>query len=131
MAEFGGFDDVDRGAGVPASQDVPVFPPLATQMGISLILNPESKVWLVHERPFPDILMWTEYDIDRSSLTLVFRGGKVQDIGMAIQPPMRKYLARSRQIYTMLLQGDKVADCYIMPLLVRDIKGFNAQGKGV
>ena len=131
MVELGGFDEVDRGAGISAPAEMPVFPPLATQMGISLILNPDSKVWLVHERPFPDILMWAEYDIDTASLTLVFRGGRVQDIGMTIQPPMRKYLARSRQIYTMLLQGDKVADCYIMPLLVRDIKGFNTQGKGV
>jgi hypothetical protein len=39
---------------------------------------------------------------------------------------MRKHLARSQQIYTMLLEGDKIADCYIMPLLVRNIKGLDA-----
>ncbi len=125
MVSSRGFDELETGIDAFSSIQQPVFPPLAEQMGISLILNPESKIWLVHEQAFPDILMWAEYDIDTASLSLVFREGRVQDIGMRIHPPMRKYLARSRQIFTMLLQGDKVADCYIMPLLVRDIKGLN------
>ncbi len=101
-------------------EEVPVFRPLSGMMKVDLVLNPDSKVWILHDKPFPDILMWAEYDIDAASLTLVYRNGKVQSLGMKIHAPMRQYLRTARQLFTMQLEDKKIIDTYILPLLVRE-----------
>lgn len=104
----------------------PVLPSLASQMGVSLIINENSQVWVVHDKALPDIFAWAEYDSDLSTLTLVYQDGQVQDLGMKIHAPMRDRLLQSRQIYTLLLEGETFTDCYMMPLLVRELKQYNA-----
>lgn len=99
---------------------LPIHPSLASWMKVDLVINPDSKVWLLHDKRFPDIVMWAEYDVDSASLTLVMRDGKTQDLGMKIHPPMRKYLRAARQLFTVLLKDEKIADTYILPLLVRE-----------
>ncbi len=105
--------------GKPAA-DLPVYPTIASQMKVDLVLNPESKVWLLHDKRFQDVVMWAEYDVDSASLILVMRDGKTQDLGMKIHAPMRKYLRAARQLFTVLLENEKIADTYILPLLVRE-----------
>ena len=79
-------------AGFNQADEQHVLRPLSAGMGVSLMLNPDSQVWLLHDKPFSDILMWAEYDIDAASLTLVMRDGKIQELGLKIQMPVRKYL---------------------------------------
>lgn len=108
------------------ADDIPVFKPLAATMNVDLVMNPDSKVWILHDKPFPDILMWVEYDIDVASLTLVYRNGKIQELGMKIHAPMRKYLRSARQLFTMRLEGEQIVDTYVRPLLVRETGYYKA-----
>ena len=109
-----------------APEEIPVFKSLASTMNVDLLLNPDSKVWILHDKAFPDILMWVEYDVDSASLTLVYRNGKVQALGMKIHAPMRKYLRSARQVFTMRLENEKIVDTYILPLLVRETGYYKA-----
>lgn len=108
------------------ADEIPVFRPLAATMNVDLVMNPDSKVWILHDKPFPDILMWVEYDIDAATLTLVYRNGKIQELGMKIHAPMRKYLRSARQLFTMRLEGEQIVDTYIRPLLVRETGYYKA-----
>lgn len=98
-----------------------VMRPLAEIMPVSLVLNSESKVWLLHEKPFEDIVMWAEYDIEDATLALIMRDGKIQELGLPIHPPVRKLMRQSRQIHTMYVNDDGFHDAYILPLLVREM----------
>lgn len=109
----------EDGFGKPAA-DRPYHPTIASQMKVDLVINPKSKVWLLHDKRFTDIVMWAEYDVDSASLCLVMKDGKTQDLGMKIHPPMRKYLRAARQLFTVLLENEKMVDTYILPLLVRE-----------
>lgn len=106
--------------------DAPVLAPLAAVMRVDLLINPESKVWLLHDQRFQDIAMWAEYDVDAASLTLVLRDGRTQELGMKIHPPMRKYMRQARQLYTMRVENQKIADSYILPLVVRETGYYKA-----
>jgi hypothetical protein len=108
------------------ADEIPVFRPLAATMNVDLVMNPDSKVWILHDKPFPDVLMWVEYDIDAATLTLVYRNGKIQELGMKIHAPMRKYLRSARQLFTMRLEGEQIADTYVRPLLVRETGYYKA-----
>lgn len=121
-----GFDTDVFVAEEPVTSDGPVLQPLARQMNVDLVLNPDSKVWLLHDQRFTDIVLWAEYDVDSATLTLVLRDGKIQELGMKIHPPMRKYLREARQLYTMRLENQKIVDTYILPLLVRETGHYKA-----
>lgn len=106
--------------------DSPVLAPLAQVMKVDLVINPESKVWLLHDQRFQDYVMWAEYDVDAASLTLVLRDGRMQELGMKIHAPLRKYLRAARQLYTVRVENAKIADSYILPLLVRETGYYKA-----
>lgn len=100
---------------------LPPFPALISEMDAGLMVNEDNRIWLVHDKPFHDYLHWVEFDSDLMKLTLVHRNGRVQDYGRKIHPNMADALRKTRQIFTMLLENDKVTDTYILPLLVRDL----------
>lgn len=112
----------------PKVQKLPfaVLPPLAESMKVTLVANSESRLWLIHDRPFNDIVSWAEYDIDSASLSLVMRDGRVQPLGLTIHSPARKVMRQSRQLFTMLVNNDKLHDTYILPLLVRETGYYKA-----
>lgn len=106
--------------------NTPVLRPLAEQMRVSLLLNAEGKLWLVHDKSFSDILMWAEYDIDAASLLLVFKDGKIQDTGVEIPANIRKYIRGTRQLFTIQMQDDAHVDSYVLPLLARETGYYKA-----
>lgn len=103
-----------------ASGSSPVLTPLAKQMKVDLVVSPESRIWLLHDRYFDELIAWAEYDIDMATLCLVTHDGRMQPLGMKIHQPLRKYMQNGRQLYTMLVKDKKIVDSYILPLLVRD-----------
>lgn len=113
---------------VPKVQKRPfaVLPTLAESMKVTLVANSESKLWLIHDRPFNDIVVWAEYDIDSASLSLIMRDGRVQPLGMTIHAPARKVMRQTRQLFTMLVKDEQVLDTYILPLLVRETGYYKA-----
>lgn len=100
--------------------DNPVYPPLMSQMKVDLVVNPNSDVWLIYERPLPEIMKWVEYDADMETLTLVSISGKIQDFGMRVPPAMKKFLRRAKQIYAVHQGEGHIKDMSLVPLLVRE-----------
>lgn len=99
--------------------DSPVYPPLMSMMKADLVLNPESDVWLIHERPLPEVMKWIEYDIELETLILVGLSGKIQSFGMKVPPAMKKYLRKGQQIHLIRFAGEVIQDMSIVPLVVR------------
>lgn len=94
--------------------------PLAKMMNADLIINRHSQVMLAHDKPFPGVLQWVEYDVDMGSLIFVLDDGKMQDFGMKVAPVMGRYLERAEMINTVLVVDKKMKDYGRVPLLVRD-----------
>lgn len=99
--------------------DSPVYPSLMSQMKVDLVLNPQSDVWLIYERPLPEVMKWIEYDIEMESLILVSLSGKIQSFGMKVPPAMKKYLRLAKQVYAVRQDDNGIQDMSIVPLVVR------------
>ncbi len=92
LEKFGFSDFAHQGADTAS----PVYPSLMSQMKAELVVNPESDVWLIYDRPLPEVMKWIEYDLDLETLTLVSISGKIQDFGMRVPPAMKKFLRSSK-----------------------------------
>ncbi len=97
----------------------PVDPPMADIMDVDVIINEKSQIWVMHDKPFPRRLDWVEYDMDDDSLTFVTKGGKVQDLGMKIQPAIRSLMAKSNNLYTMCVQDGKISNFFMVVIAIR------------
>jgi hypothetical protein len=104
----------------PLPEDSPIHYPMARTMAVDLIINKDSKVWVAHDKPFPGILQWAEYDVDLGTLHFVTDDGKIQDLGMVVQPSLRKYMRMAEKVDTLLVQNEKICDFYSIPLIVRE-----------
>lgn len=93
---------------------------MAKTMNADLIINRHSQVWLAHDKPFPGVLQWVEYDVDLESLIFVLDDGKIQDFGMKVAPVMGRYLQQSKMIDTVLVVDKQIKDFGRVPILVRD-----------
>jgi len=100
--------------------NVPVYPDLADQIKVDLVLNEKGRIWVLHDRPFPDVLEWIEFDADTNDLTFVTAKGKIQNLGIVIPRSFRKYIKRANFLNTMQINGDKIEDAGIIPLVSRD-----------
>ncbi len=99
--------------------DSPVYPSLMSMMKVDLVLNPDSDVWMIYERPLPEVMKWVEYDIEMESLILVSLSGKIQSFGMKVPPAMKKYLRQAKQVYAVRQDSNGIQDMSIVPLVVR------------
>ena len=104
----------------PASSAV--LPSLRTTMEVSLVLSPESDVWLLHGKPLPGILKWVEYDADLRNLILVMIDGRVQGTGFPVPDDMRAYMMKAEEIYVIQVDTEGIKDMYIVPLASRRVK---------
>lgn len=100
--------------------DLPIHRPMTARVNVDLLVNKDSEVWLLHDAPFPGIVQWAEYDVDMDSLCFVTEDGKTQDLGLRIQPAMRKYLRQGQKIDAVLIKDKKIHDFTRIPLLVRE-----------
>ncbi len=104
---------------VMVDSESPIYPSLLSQMKVDLAVSPESDVWMVYEKPLPEVMKWIEYDIDLATLTLVSLSGKIQDFGKKVPTSMQKYMSRATQVYAVH-QGDiQIEDMSVVPLVVR------------
>lgn len=100
--------------------DLPLHRPMASTMKVDLFINRNAQVLVAHDRPFPGILQWAEYDVDIGNIIFVTNEGRIQDMGMKIQPTMRKYLRMAQKIDTVLVQDGQIRDVWNVPLVVRE-----------
>lgn len=104
----------------PLPPDSPIHHPLAKIMTVDLIINKDSQVWIAHDKPFGGLVQWAEYDVDLGTIHFVMEDGKIQDLGMVVQPALRKYMRMAEKIDAALIQDEKIKDFYAIPLVVRE-----------
>lgn len=97
----------------------PVYPSLMSMMKADLVINPDSDVWLIHDRPLPELMKWIEYDIELETLILVAVSGKIQGFGQKVAPAMKKYLRKAKQVYLIRSEAGVIHDMGVLPLIVR------------
>ena len=95
-------------------------PPLATQMQVELVVNDSSNIWVLHDKPFPAILQWAEYDRDENNLIFVTDDGLMQDLGMVIPEAVADVILECDQLCAMYMNDGKVSDMGMIPIMVRD-----------
>ncbi len=100
--------------------DSPVRASMAKTMNADLIINQHAQVWLAHDKPFPGVLQWVEYDVDMGTLVFILDDGRMQDFGMRVEPAMGRYLRQSKMIDAVLVFDKKIHDFARVPVLVRD-----------
>ena len=99
-----------------ADPDSPVLPPLATCMKVDFLYNQEGGVWLLHDKPLPDILKWVDYDADTGIVTLNTAQGKTQQLGLPIPAEAIPRLTKAVEITVLLINNGKIMDFAIVPL---------------
>jgi hypothetical protein len=97
----------------------PVWPEAATTMNIDVAVNSDSSVWVIHDKHFPDYIEWVEFDMESRVMTFVTAGGKIQNLGLTIHPPMDGYVARAKQVALVLFKDKEIRDFGIVPIAVR------------
>lgn len=114
------FDLADIGAGEkPLPDDIPLWPgSAAAKMKIDVVVNPEGKVLVLHEKPFPDYLDWIEFDLGTGEMTFITPGGKLHELGMIIHPPMDKYVALAKDVCTICVRENEIRDMGLVPLVI-------------
>jgi len=99
----------------------PVRPDLAGRMHVELVVNENAQVWVLHDKPFPAILQWAEYDEESNALTFITHDGKIQDLGMVLPDPVADILLDAGELCAILMQGGEIRDMGFIPVMVREI----------
>jgi hypothetical protein len=96
----------------------PVFPPLASYMKVDLAANSRGSIWILHDKPLPDLLGWADYDAASGVITLAMETGKTQPLGVAVPEAMAGPLQDSVQVSVVLMENQTVVDFTVVPLNV-------------
>jgi hypothetical protein len=100
--------------------DSPILPPAASKMKIDVAVNKDSRVWVIHDKPFPAYLEWVEFDVETGTMTFVTKGGRLQELGLKIHHPMDDYVAQANQVCVVWLEEGQIRDIGLVPMTVRD-----------
>jgi len=92
---------------------------LASYMHVELVVNDQSEVWLLHDRPFPAILQWADYDQESGSLEIVTHDGVTRELGMVLPDKVRKLLLKAGKLYVIYMKNKQMQDFGIIPIMVR------------
>lgn len=99
----------------------PVWPGTsAAQMKIEVAVNAEGHVLVLHEKPFPDYLEWIEFDAQTGLMTFITAGGKLQELGLTIFPPMTKYVLKAQNVGVICVRGGEIRDMGLVPLTIHN-----------
>ena len=94
---------------------------LASLMNVNIMVNESSKVWVLHDKPLPDLLKWVEYDCDRGCVSLVTDEGLLLSLGLELPQDIKQRLEKAQDIYVVRMKDEHIDDFYHLPLLVHDV----------
>lgn len=107
---------------LPSVDELPVLPNLTKSMDVDLAVNADGRVFLFYDGKIGDDTEYALYSIDDSSLTLINNEGYVQDIGLTVHKPMRKYMRNGDSLYVIEMIGGKTAGKIInIPMIIHEI----------
>ena len=113
---------------LPPVEEKPVLENLGTQAKYSLAAAGNGNIYLFHEHEFPEAVNWVEFDVEASIICLVTINGRLQDLGITIEPHLKDYLLQKDHIFVVHMVGGKEQSVLQMPLLIQDYsknKGSN------
>jgi hypothetical protein len=107
---------------LPSVDELPVLPHLKKSMDVDLAVNANGRVSLFYDGKIAEDTEYALYSIDDSSLTLVSKNGRIQEIGMTVHKPMRKYMRSGDSIYVIEMIGGKTPGKIInIPMIIHEI----------
>lgn len=100
--------------------EAPLWPAATSEMKIDVAVNEDCKVWVIHNKPFPDYLEWVEFEPATGMMNFITAKGKIQDLGTAIYQPMAEYVAQAKEVCVMMVRNNEVRDMALVPLIIQD-----------
>ena len=98
----------------------PLFRPITALMQVDFVFDHKGGAWLLHDKSLPNFIDWAEYDGTLETLTLVTREGKIQDLGTKIPVGAGHYIERAMELTLLQVEGDKIVNSNIIPIVARD-----------
>ena len=92
------------------------YAPLASLMRVDVLANATDGIWVLHDKPLPDILKWVDYDPLAETMSLAYQDGRTQEIGLIIGKAMAAKFSGFSEITVMLMEEGLVADFAMVPL---------------
>lgn len=106
---------------LPSVDELPVLSPMRKSMDVDLAVNADGRVYIFYDGKIAEDTEYALYSIDDSSLTLVAHNGRIQDIGMTVQKPMRKYMRKGDMIYIIEMKDRNPGKIIHIPMIIHDI----------
>lgn len=95
-----------------------VLPPLSKLMKVDFLFNADG-VWLVHDKPFSELIDWMEYDAELEAVTLVTVNGQCHDLGLTVPYDIGRHLETASEVNIMYMQNGQLADLALVPIVTR------------
>lgn len=106
---------------LPSVDDMPVLPGLRKFMDVDLAVNADGRVYIFYDGKIAEDTEYVLYSIDDASLHLVSTKGRIQDIGMTVHKPMRKYMRGADNIYIIEMKDGAVGTIINIPMIIHEI----------
>lgn len=91
-------------------------PHIESDTRIDLLYNREGQVWLLHDKPLPQVLQCIEYDAGRETIRLISDKGQIGQ-SLKISPERAYYLERAMDVTALLMKDGFVVDFSIVPMI--------------
>ena len=108
---------------LPSVEEMPVLPGMRKLMDVDLAVNADGRVYIFYDGKISEDTEYVLYSIDDSSLHLVSGNGRIQDIGMTVHKPMRKYMRGADNIYIIEMKDGVIGSIINIPMIIHEI-GF-------
>ena len=95
------------------------FVRLADIMTVNLLVNDKSEIMLLHDKQFPILLKYAEFDPERCILNFIDHRGRSVELGIPIPPVLSNQIVQNSDMKTVLLKNNEIADFYFIPLIIQ------------
>ncbi len=110
---------LDNGGEVDPDSDIPVNADINSQMKIDVTIDRNAQVRVFHNKAFPGLLKWVEYDADDGSLVFITEGGRLNNFSIALTKEMKKYLPQARHVEAFFIQDGTARDYTKVEMITR------------
>tara|TARA_B100001989_G_C24535243_1_gene463938 strand:+ start:717 stop:1055 length:339 start_codon:yes stop_codon:yes gene_type:complete len=104
---------------LPPVEEKPVLDNLGKISKMTLAVSETGQVYIFHEKPFPEPINWVEFDPEIAQMHLVSQNGRLQDLGIKVEPELNEQIKSCQKIYVVRIENGKEQEIFEMPLLIR------------
>jgi len=87
-------------------------------MEVALIHDHNDLLYIIHDKPFSNILSWVEYDTQTGMLNFIMDDGNLQDFGIPISDQYKNNLSVMPEIAIAYLHRGEFQSGFEYPLIV-------------